>query len=284
MEEEKSAQERAREQAQEAYGGNIKPEFNIDLFIEAKADTDGKPSFTYYDKEKSERKFSYNPLEGYLLGVGNELSAFSSELGSRGGTYESSPYWSNDLITLWEPSRSGSKKVVVGTIDEVESWLVVNGVGDRVRKRKLLFILSGEMVIQIKTNMSLSINDSNKFQPTTFLYNKIVLTPTMYDPDDPDISSKSKKYLGDFAKRNKPTYAKMTTGGTISSSEFDEHKIGDWINKFLEWKKYLLSFAPMKTQEPVQQESISEPQQDFQLPVTKEETKSEENEQSDLPF
>lgn len=83
------------------------------------------------------------------------------------------------------------------------------------------------------------IDDIKRFAKENFLDNLVVVTPTMYDPDSKEISANAHKYLGKFAKTNKPCYAKITSGDPITdelSVELNEDEVVAIFKKYKEEK------------------------------------------------
>lgn len=186
-----------------------------------------------------EEIFIDTPIEGVLIGKAMKLEAFSRGLGSKGGSYVSSYYFTNELVVLFRPGQGGYKKFYAGDMKGAEAALVTDEIAPAkaIKKKQVFFVQRKEGLIEIMFNLSLAI-DGLRNKKDEFINNQIILTPALYDPDDPDISKKCKEtYLGPLAATNPPKYAKVSIGSPITDQMEKEWELKDLVKLFVKWRE-----------------------------------------------
>jgi len=221
-----------RDKLKESQGDNQSfPKLIPDLFIEVK-DNNGVPSFSFWDKDLEKRKYNPKPIVGVLIGKCIAASIYDDQLGPKGGTYKSSYYLNNNnQIVLF---GNGGKIEVKGTIEDLERF--ANGCTGNLSKKQVLLVLTDNGLMAVSTNLTLSIGQLSSIGTDVFLDKNIILTPTLYNPDDIEISSKTKKYLGKFAATNKPKYASISIGGNIDDTM---QGLSEAADMFIEWRNHI---------------------------------------------
>jgi hypothetical protein len=227
-----------KDKLKESQGESISyPKITTSLNLEVK-EQNGKPCFAYWDTTKEEMVYTSTPIEGVLIGKCMMASVYDDNLGSKGGTYKSSYYLTNnDKIVLF---GKGGQIAARGTIDEIEAF-AVNLTGNLSKKQVILVQIESGLLAVI-TNITLAIGGFNAFDKDVFLTHNIVITPKLYDPNNKSISEKTKKYLGKFASKNPPKYAEISIGKPIE----EIIGLGESIDMFLNWKKFISAGIEIK--------------------------------------
>lgn len=228
-----------REKMKEALGGQSDyPKLDITRRYDLRSE-DGLMQFRYYDTEKEENVFSRKPIQGVLLGSANILSAFDDDLGAKGGTYFSSPYFSNtDKIVILGRDKGASKISFRGSVEDAEGWLAANTTSGRASKKKILFILTLGGVVSIETNMTIAIDQMNQMKDS-FLDYLVKVTPHTYDPENPGISKRAQDFLGKFAKKNPPKFAKIELSTAINDEIWEQLGGDAALEMYIAWKKHI---------------------------------------------
>jgi hypothetical protein len=200
-------------------------------------DEGGVIAFRTYDKEEGKSSFSTKPIRGVLLGSANIMTAFDDDLGSKGGTYTSTPYFTNsDNIAIMAGDKGGYKAYFRGTVADAELWINANTTSQRATKRKVLYLLNMQGIVSIETNMTIAIDQMGQMRDS-LLDNFVKLTPAIYNPDEPDISKRAQEFLGKFAKKNPPKYAKIELDKPISDEAWAALNGDGVLDQFLAWQK-----------------------------------------------
>ena len=139
-------------------------------------------------------------------------------------------------IVLFAPEKGSYKKVVSGTIKDVESYLVQVR-SKQVSKKKVLFLLTKSGLIAISTNLSIAIDQHPKIKDELNTH-QIVLTPKILSPEDTSISKKCREFLGKVIKENPPKYANMTVGNEITDEMAKELDIIPVIDMWDAWYEF----------------------------------------------
>ena len=232
-----TAKERLKD-SQRSGGSNI-PRLNIVKQLEIR-DWEGKPAFHWFDTTKKEDVYTTESFGGVYINAANRISAFDKNLGIKGGSYFSTYYFTNqDIVVLMAQNvRGGVDKVMSGTPIAIKEYIAAHFPGVQPKVHRILFVLNTEGLYAIKTNISLAIDQFNKMQDD-FADRMMILTPTEYDPDDPEISKICKdKHLGPLAAKNRPKYAKITLGPEISDDMLEELGIDEVLANFKAWREY----------------------------------------------
>jgi hypothetical protein len=228
-----------RKQRMKAAQGSGQDYLKLDIAkrYELKEDESGNMAFRTYDKEKEENVFLNKPIKGVLLGSANIMTAFDDDLGSKGGTYTSTPYFTNsDHVAIMAPDKGGYKAFFKGTVPEAELWINANTTSQRATKRKILYVLNMQGIVSVETNMTIAIDQMGQLKDS-LLDNFVKLTPMVYDPDNPGISKRAQEFLGKFARKNPPKYAKIELDKLITDEAWDALNGDDVLDHFLAWQK-----------------------------------------------
>jgi hypothetical protein len=230
-----------REKMKQAHGGSGDfPKIEIARRYDLRTE-EGTPHFRYYDSEKQEDVFSRKPIQGVLLGTANVMSAFDDDLGSKGGTYFTTPYFTkDDRVAIMAASGGGVKIYERLSVEEAELWIAANTTSQRATKRKLLYILNMNGIVTVETNMTIAIDQTNQLRDS-LLDRYVKLTPTIYDPNNPKISKKAQKFLGKFASKNPPKYADIELSEVITDEHWEALNGDEILEGFLAWKKFISS-------------------------------------------
>lgn len=221
--------------------GSSYPRLPLIATIEIKDSPTGVPEFQCYDKEQKANVKVGAPLKGIFIGSAMQISAYSDNIGSKGGNYKSDFYIKTDNINLYEPQRDGRyKSVVKGTMDEVTSFLSNIRPAVTVKKRQVIFLLTEGGLVAVVTNMSIAIQQIGDIRDR-LQENMISLTPTLFDEGNPKITKKTKEYLGKFRQKNPPKYADIEVAELITEEVFDAFNGGETTDAFLAWKKHIES-------------------------------------------
>ena len=216
----------------------IEPKFTLSVV----KTEDGKPSFRYYHNEGDH--FTQEKIRGIFIGSAFRLTAFSDDIGKKGGNYFSDYYLSNKRIVLFMPGPGGVRVAGKGSLVDIEKHLVSEGAA-AVKKRRILFVLIEKHgLVAIETNMTISIDQLKEFPKGTFLDFQMVLTPCVYFEGDPNVSKRAIDLLGRFIKKNPPNYALIEKGDPLTD-EFYAKLNGDmYVEQYAVWRNHILSETP----------------------------------------
>jgi len=229
--------------------GNALPQLNIAKRISLK-EIGGEVVFSYYDKEIKENVEYPSPIVGILIGQAMEASSYSDNLGSKGGNYTSSYYFTNnDTIALFAHTPKGYEVVHKGNMEAIEAYIKKESTGN-LKKKQVLFILTAEGLIAVSTNLSIAI-DQVRTNKEELSEKYLVLTPMLFE------------YLGKFRQKNPPKYAEISTGKFISELDFDKWGAPKMIAEYKAWKEF-------KTKGGVEQpETSDQPKVNYSAPANR---------------
>lgn len=233
------------------------PKIETELVLEMKENAKGKPAFRFWNSETEKAEYYDKPIQGVYIGRAFRCFAFDPNWGSKGGSYMSALYLYNTNITIFSPTMQASSKRFTGSREDVEKWLTSQGVKDNVSTKLCLLLATKQGLYEIRTNTSIGIDMFNKLDDDKLLSNKIVLTPTIYDPDNENISSGTKKILGKFASKNPPKYAEIDVGEEITEEDAAILNLEKFADMYNTWKTSMLDKlnTPVKGEETVDAES-----------------------------
>lgn len=258
-----------------------RPRLDLTYIFETKGDDGGTPCFRYWDKEACENKYIHNPINGIFIGSAMKLSIFDDS-DSKGMSYNSDYYFSNNKIALFNPFSKDRRPVVSGTKEDIEKFAA--DLTGNIKKCKTIFLYTKQGLVEISTNLTIAI-DQLSVDTNTFLDNEIILTPALYDPEDETISAGAKKWLGKFAPKNPPKYANITIGDHITLTPEEEKILVGIVENFDKWCEFKKSFTS-KTDANVENKPEPESESDNQFDVEEESTQEPDAtiEEDDLPF
>ena len=238
-----------KDKLKEAQGNQARiPRITTVRNLEIKENEKGQVAFACWDKENEKMVYANGEISGILIGKCMVASVYDDQLGVKGGTYRSSYYLTNnDEMVLFDNKGKVAKK---GTIEDIVVF-ASNCTGN-VSKKQVLFVHTDEGLFGITTNLTLSIgrfSAIDKANKDIFMDNQVVLTPTVYNPDDESINSQTKSYLGKFAAKNPPKYTEVSIGEPINE---EMEGIEESIEMFLEWKKYMATVTKLPAIEEMQ--------------------------------
>lgn len=231
---------------------------DVTLRMRTKQAEDGTPAFTYRrlkDDGTYEDVWMNKPIIGYLLGEAMCVEAFEDSIGKNGGTIRSTPYFSKDRVALYAPTEK--KPIFTGTLEQAEQWASTQLSSKKLNKRRLFYIATKGGIIELTTNLSLSI-DMTKGVNDSKADCLLSFTPTMYDTADKTISKTTHDILGKFAKKNKPCYAKIAVHKKLEEQDWSDLNLEAGLSNFVEWKKY--KTGSKENAAPFTPESPSQPQ------------------------
>lgn len=217
--------------------GNSIPKLNIAERISLKESESSGPVFAVWDKDAKENKIYPAPISGILIGTAMEATSYSDHLGSKGGNYTSSYYFTNkEQIALFAPTPKGYEVVHRGDMDSLESYIKQHSTGN-LKKRQVLFVLNENGLLAIATNLSIAIDQIRQHkEELTERY--IHLHPVLFSENDNRISRKAKEYLGKFRTKNPPKFAAITVGELISEEDFQNWNAEAVIEEYNVWKEF----------------------------------------------
>lgn len=200
-------------------------------------ENNGEVYFAVWDKaEKVNVQFPV-PIEGILIGQAMEAISYSDNLGSKGGNYTSSHYFTNnDAVALFAPSAKGYDVVHKGNMASIEAFVKENSTGN-LKKKQVLFVLTQEGLLAISTNLTIAI-DQIKTNKEALSERYVILHPQLYNATDKTISARAKGFLGKLVKTNPPKFATISVGELISEEDFTDWKAEEMIANYSKWKEF----------------------------------------------
>lgn len=207
----------------------------IETRFEAKKDPKtNAPSFKYWDGEAD--AYYAAPIRGALIGSAMQLTAFNPNLKPKGGSYTSTIFYSyKDQAKVYSTHDKGA--IFSGTAQECKDFITTK-TRDSVKTHKIIWLLSEKgKLLQFSTNISLAINDLSMSKEKDFML--CDLTPTMYSPNDRDVTKKVHDMLGGLAAKNPPVYAKITVSNVeITEEVADKMELFKVLDEYDEFKKF----------------------------------------------
>lgn len=225
-----------RDKAKEAQGEQSAfPNFlkNVSFSFEMKKDDKGETTFSYWDRDKEERKFIKKPMEGVLIGEAMKLYQYSDNIGRNGGTVSSSIFFDYKDSGV---AFSGGSITNKGRMKDIKQEILSEYGG--CKTRRVLFVLTINGLYEIVTNIALAIFDKNQLEADILRSNMIKITPSTYNPDDPKYDAKLKKHIGKQAGTNKPRYAFIESSSEITDDMAEDLGLESVFDKYLEWKEF----------------------------------------------
>lgn len=215
--------------------GTAYPDFlkNLQGRFEIKGNEKGQIAFSYWDKEAKLKKFSTNKMEGALIGSAMKLSAYDASIGKNGGTITSSTFFNYKDKGV---AFSEGSKIIEGVMADVKAFILQQSGG--CKTLRVYYVLTQKGVYEIATNISFSILETSRLEPNVFASNMAVLTPTEYNPDDPQFDKTFQKILGPFASKNRPKYASISPSMPITDAFAEATQLEMYIDKYNEWKEF----------------------------------------------
>lgn len=242
-----------KDNMKEAQGDSAKqaPKLHVDHYLQLK-NIDNKPSFVMF--VDGERKATSKPIEGAIVGIFLRMSAFDDNLGSKGGTYRSTLYNRKaDNIAIFDIN---GRKTFGGTAEEGEKWLAENSTEGRAKKDQVLLITNDNGVYSVENNLTLGIDSLNLSKAYRYDHT-IKFVPTLYSPDDTEISERAKQYLGKFAKNNPPTFVKFYKGKEITDDMAEKWGLEDKLETVKAMKEYMADTPETSNEEEAHDPVIS---------------------------
>lgn len=239
-----------REKLKESQGYRKFVQLDVVKRIDLRQAEDKSPVFSYYNG--TENVQFTDPIVGIFIGNAMVKTAYSDNIGSKGGTYRTNYHVSNKDMVLFE----GSHVVAKGDESVIADYILKNATGT-MKKRMVFFVATHEGLVAIETNMTIGIDQLNKNR-LQLLENEIIVNPKLYSPDDTEISNKAKGFLGKLAKTNPPKYAWITIGQPISDEMIELCNLDAHIDNFIKWKKFQTAKPEEKEPEIHISESVNE--------------------------
>ena len=221
--------------------GNRFPRIEVEKRLRVKDNPEnGKVSFEYWDGDK--KIFYTNPIMGIFIGAVNTMQCFDQNYGSKGGSYKTSYYTSNnDNIVVFDPAF---RKCFTGTKEQINTWAASMQM-EKFSSKKHLIVLSRQGgVVDVESNMILFIDQINKLDKDTFMDYFIKLSPMEFDvaTNPLNVSANGIKYLGPFAAKNKPKFAFIERGDPLTDEIYDsfggDGKADEAVEMFKAWKEF----------------------------------------------
>ena len=218
--------------------GSARPDFlkHVTMRLEMKDDKSsgkGNTAFSYWDRDKEEKVFINKPLTGVLIGSAMKLSSFDKNIGRNGGTITSSIFYKLADNAIAFASGEIEFKGTAGSIKEE----ILNQAGT-CKTLRVYYILNENGLYEISTSISFSILEVGGIEPSLFSSNLAVLTPNIYNPSDSKFDARFKKILGKLAETNKPRYASISIGETITDEYAEKIGLEPIIDKYTEFREY----------------------------------------------
>lgn len=217
-------------------------------------ENNGEIYFAVWNKDEKVNVAFPAPIKGILIGQAMEALSYSDNLGSKGGNYTSSHYFTNnDTVALFAPSAKGYDVVHKGNMASIETFVKENSTGN-LKKKQVLFVLTQDGLLAISTNLTIAI-DQIKTNKEALSEKYVILHPKLYNAADKTISIKAKGFLGKLVKTNPPKFAAISVGELISEEDFTDWKAEETIALYNKWKEFKIKGGVEKEN----QEEYSEP-------------------------
>jgi len=267
------------------------PKFRADIQIELKQH-DNKSCWKWYNSETEEEVFADRPIEGILIGTANRKQVYGKDLGSRGLTLTTTPYWASTDPVVVFAKQAGAKAEFKGTAEEAEEYMF-NQAKSNVSTRKILFVVSKDACVEINTNMSLTIDLLSQFEKGTWENFFCILTPKLFTGEEEWLGKRAKKALGELAVKNPPTYAFIEKGKEIPDEVGELWDVESYAKAYNEWHEHYKGLRTKdRGEQPEQTQDLAEaPDFASELPppnVTGPEKKApkpkSKEKEDDLPF
>lgn len=217
-------------------------------------------AFRFYKNEES--IYVTKTISGIYVGDANIMTAYDDDLGTKGGTYFTTPYFTiKDSVVVLAPSKKGGVEAAFrGTVVEAESWISANSTSGRPTKRKLVYLLTKSGLITVQTNMVIFIDQIKHIKELLF-DNLLDMTPATYDSKNPGISKKAQDILGKFAAKNPPNYASMCVGQPLTDEFWLQCNAQEVFETFVKWKAQTTDVTKKVTE--------VEPEEELPMPTSR---------------
>ena len=196
---------------------------------------DGK--FAAWNKE-AEADDLTDSISGVLIGTAMKMSVFDNNHGKKGGTWNSTWYFSNqDNVMIFTPEGN---KDFRGTAEKALEYLF-NTVRANPKKRSCLFMSTKEGLVEVQSNVTLTIAQQNTLRSANkdvFLDNVLTLTPATYAPENFD--KKVADILGKLVEKNPPHYATITPVQQITDAIAEQLNVVELAKTFTTWKAQIV--------------------------------------------
>lgn len=254
-----------KDNAKQAGAGSAGPKLDVAYKFTMKKNEAGEIGFELYVKDENgngTNQMVAKPISGVLLGRCMKASAFDQSFGKNGNSYNTDYYFTNKKVVLYAPGTGG--KVVEGDMEAVESYVGANVRGAKLKKAMVLFVATDKGLIEISTNLSLGIEQTNKIGEK-WLENEVVMTPVLYTPADKEISNKTHEMLNGkarLAEKNPFVWVKLELGAVITPEMEVKLDLEKRSADFLAWKNHKVGYVAdsrVITNEPAKAEPVSAP-------------------------
>lgn len=188
------------------------------------------PAFVYKNTDGEGYSNTTKSITGIFIGEAMRFTVFDSK---KKKSISTTPFFSyKDNILVFQDGE----KIKMNANDAKE---YLNKIGITKVRRLYYVYTTNNNLIEIDTNIGLSITDEFRLGKDNMCTNYIIFTPSVFDFNDSDYSNKEKNMLGALAKKNPPSYAKMTLGNPIKEEQEDDAiRI---IDEFIKFKKFITS-------------------------------------------
>lgn len=280
-----------KDELQEAQGGSTiqAPKLHVDKYLQLKK-KDGKPVFAKF--VDGEMQTTDKPIEGVIISAFMRLTAFDDNLGTKGGTYRSTLFTKKtDKIAIFDIS---GRKVFGGVVEEGKQWMAQNTTAGRAKTEQVLFLVNDNGVYSIEHSITLGIDGMNLSKSYRRDY-MVKLVPTLYDPNDMEISERAKEQLGKLAAKNPPVFAKFYKGREITEDIAEKWGLTDKAQTVKAMREFASQDQAKAQADDTQPEPPSDTDDSPPMPGTNEEHQAnavdtgsvqdeEEPPEDDLPF
>lgn len=181
--------------------------------------------------------FTDKPITGFLLGELMTGEIFDQTVGKKGGSYKSTPYFGKtDSLAVLNPVDG--KWMPFANIGLADEW-VAKQCGKTLKKRRIYYVATDKGILEINTNISLSIDQTSKLKgvdSAVFQNSLISFTPAMYDPKDSSLSKKTHEIQGAIGATNPSVYAKLEVVRKMEEADWATYKVDEALAKFVAYK------------------------------------------------
>lgn len=206
---------------------------------------DGK--FAAWNKETEVNDLA-DSIAGVLIGTALKMSVFDNNHGKKGGTWNSTWYFTNqDKVVVFTPDGN---KDFVGTAEKALEYLF-NTVRANPKKRSCLFMATKEGLVEVQSNVTLTIAQNNTLRAKNkdvFLDSVIKLIPATYAPENFD--KKVHDILGKLVEKNPPHYAVIDPVQPITDAIAEQLNLQELALTFTKWKLQITNPAAKQDAEP----------------------------------
>jgi hypothetical protein len=213
--------------------------------VSVKMGEDGVCRFMWYDSEaKTEEEVK--SISGALIGKCYVLEQYDNSLKK---TWRSNYVFDNNNVMIFSPidGKKAFDKPI--SYKDAKAWLTAKVGGAKSKYVYWVYDLDSCVLYAVYSNISIAIDQSNRYKKEIGNGNRITLNPEEYSQNT-QISTATKEMLGKVALKNKPNFANISfSNDPITDEEAETSGLMDIIDKFNEYSKVTVA-AKVENAEP----------------------------------